>query len=170
MARKPNFRFERQERERIQAEKRAARDALKEQRKGESEGATAAPGDLAVEDTAAPDAPASSPAAAAPSPPLGPSAAPAPPVPPAPAHPTPANPTAAAPEAPKEAVIAAMKALETMTPEQIATMHQNAVRLASSGSPKQRAAAQELLPRLEAELQRLDAAKRAGAAKRPKKQ
>jgi hypothetical protein len=64
-----------------------------------------------------------------------------------------------------------------MTPAEIATLHQNAVRLASSGSPKQRAAAQELLPRLEAELQRLGEAKRqaaaarlAGAAKRSKKE
>ena len=147
MARKPNFRFERQERERIHAEKRAARDALKEQRKAES----------AAEAVEAP-ATDSAPAAAAPAPAAS-------------------RQPAASSEAQKETVAAAMKALETMTPAEIATLHQNAVRLASAGSPKQRAAAQELLPRLEAELQRLEEAKRqaaaarlAGAAKRSKKE
>lgn len=152
MARKPNFRFERQERERVHAEKRAARDALKEQRKAELEGASGS-----VEGSA-PDA-----------------------VGPASAGQAPAAASRVGSEAPSAAasaaVHAAMKALETMTPEAIATMHENAVRLASSGSPKQRAAAQELLPRLEAELQRLGEAKRqaaaarlAGAAKRSRKE
>jgi hypothetical protein len=154
MARKPNFRFERQERERVHAEKRAARDALKEQRKAETEGTAAVPvGDPAA-DAGAPSA--GSPAAPASASP-GAAGAPA--------------------EPPTAAAIAAMKRLGTMTPEQVAILHQNAVRLASSGSPKQRAAAQELLPQLEAELQRLGEAKRqavaarlAGAAKRSKKQ
>ena len=143
MARKTNFRFERQERERIQAEKRAARDALKEQRKAES----------AAE---AVEAPASAPVAMAP---------------------TPAGAGPSGPAASSAQASAAIKALETMTPAEIAILHQNAVRLASTGSPKQRAAAQELLPRLEAELQRLDEAKRqaaaarlASATKRPKKE
>jgi hypothetical protein len=203
MARKPNFRFERQERERIQAEKRAARDALKEQRKGESDVAAAPLTELSADETGAPAAPQPEPqsefqtgpeAQAAPAPqpmpaaaeaaanptaaaPEAPKAAPeafrvAPEAPRAAPEAPRAAPEApkAAPEAPKEAVVAAIKALESMTPEQVAILHQNAVRLASSGSAKQRAAAQELLPRLEAELQRLDAAKRQGAAKRPKKQ
>ena len=157
MARKPNFRFERQERERVHAEKRAARDALKEQRKAEMETPVGA-----VEQSAA-DGAASVVAAPAPAAASQPG--------------RPAPPDVQLSEAQKGAVTAAMKALETMTPEEVAILHQNAVRLATTGSAKQRAAAQELLPRLEAELQRLGEAKRqaaaarlAGGAKRPKKQ
>ena len=60
MARKPNFRFERQERERVHAEKRAARDALKEQRKAETEG-TAAPASEPAADGVALQAPTAAP-------------------------------------------------------------------------------------------------------------
>jgi hypothetical protein len=136
MARKPNFRFERQERERVHAEKRAARDALKEQRRAEVASAS---------DTRA-DAAAPAPATRAPA--------------------AAGQAGSQAPAAQSAAVDAAMKALETMTPDEVATMHENAVRLARTGSPKQRAAAQAVLPRLEAELQRLGEAKRQAAAAR----
>jgi hypothetical protein len=131
MARKPNFRFERQERERVQAEKRAARDALKAQRKAEQTDDAAGPAPAGESDATA------------------------------------ATPAAKAPDAaPPPEVAAAVKALATMTPDQIAVLHQNAVRLAESGSPKQRVAARALLPQLEAELQRLDKTKREAVAAR----
>jgi hypothetical protein len=137
MARKPNYRFERHERERVQAEKRAARLALKEQRKTDGDGEPGA-------------TPAADPAAATGSN-AQPSGSPA---------------EAEALAAQKDAVIAAMKPIETMTPEEIATLHENARRLAASGNAKQRAVAAELLPRIEAELRRLDEAKKQAAAAR----
>lgn len=135
MAKKPNYRFERQERERLKAEKKAAREAERIQRKveeggtGESDGVAAPSGETPV--------PASAPAAAA---------------------------TSAAPPPPYSGPPIAIRPIETMTPSELETLRQNARRLAASGSPRQKAAAQDLLPRLEAALEKIAEEKRQTAA------
>ena len=134
MAKKPNYRFERQERERLKAEKKAAREAERIQRKVE-EGGT---GEGGGPDSPSPEAsaPATAPAESAPSAP--PPQYSGPPI--------------------------AIRPIETMTPSELETLRQNARRLAASGSARQKAAAQDLLPRLEAALEKIAEEKRQAAA------
>lgn len=134
MAKKPNYRFERQERERLKAEKKAAREAERIQRKVEEGGAAEA-------DAAA------APAAAA----MGPTS-----------ESGPVSPSAPPPQYSGPPI--AIRPIETMTPSELETLRQNARRLAASGSARQKAAAQDLLPRLEAALEKIAEEKRQTAA------
>ncbi|MBL8836900.1 MAG: hypothetical protein JNL66_11665 [Alphaproteobacteria bacterium] len=134
MAKKPNYRFERQERERLKAEKKAAREAERIQRKVEEGGAAEA-------DAAA------APAAAA----TGPTS-----------ESGPVSPSAPPPQYSGPPI--AIRPIETMTPSELETLRQNARRLAASGSARQKAAAQDLLPRLEAALEKIAEEKRQTAA------